>query len=173
MNILNSNPSSEERLNRLVKQAATNVALNFQRLRLMTEDWVYTQDQFVDPKERDHLVGLLYSINENLGILHTTGNSDVIDTLFLCDLDARDWYDEAIGEVHSAWENSDKAKENNERLEKIVFRWKPELAEQAAKEPIPDELGDDAALTPSDRARLGEDDTEESGGLSAIAGGKH
>lgn len=177
---LNSTLSADEKLSRLTKQAALNLSMHFLRLNLITTGFSVGVDKF-SGIERDYVVGILYTINENLAVLNFAGAKELVDAVFMNQLDARDWYDRAIQEVHEACMNHEAVVHDMEEFEKIMERLNPKPKGQ----PMPDELGDDVALTEGDKSKmyedeeLGEDDLHEAGdglaeeGLAAIAGAKH
>ena len=159
---LSSTLSEAEKLNRLQKQAALNISHHFARLGLLTENFSLAVEEYEDT-ERDYLVSLLYTINENLAVLNFTGAKDLIDALFLNMLDGRAWYDAAINLVHTGMVDCPSILEDMADFEEMLNTLNP------PQEPMPDELGDDDddALTEDERGLLNNVDPD----LNDIAGG--
>lgn len=135
---IGSNLSAEEKLHRLTKQATLNLSLHLTRLRLITEGFEQPVESFVGV-ERDYIVGLLYTLNETIAILNSTGGRELIDAVFLQQLGGRDWYDAAIEAVHNAITELPSIENSLKIFDDTLEHLRP----SPAREPLPDELGDD------------------------------
>lgn len=145
---LSSTLSADEKLSRLIKQATLNVSQHFARLGLLTENFSLSAEDY-EGFERDYLISVLYSINENLAVLNFAGAKELTDALFLNMLPAREWYDEAIGSIHKLMMEDEAILEDMEEFEDMINVLNPR-----PEPPMPDELGDDEALTDEEKASL-------------------
>ena len=150
---LSSTLSADEKLARLIKQATLNVSQHFARLGLLTEGFTLKPEDY-EGYERDYLISVLYSINENLAVLNFSGSKELVDALFLNMLDGRQWYDEAIGSIHKNMMDDDAILEDMKDFEEMINTLNP----PPEQPPMPDELGDDEALTDEEKAALTEGD---------------
>ena len=145
---LNSTLSVDEKLSRLIKQATLNVSQHFARLGLLTENFSLSSEDF-EGYERDYLVSVLYSINENLAVLNFAGAKELTDALFLNMLHAREWYDRTINDIHECIMYNEDILEDMEEFENMLNVLNP-----PPEQPMPDEFGDDEALTDEEKASL-------------------
>jgi len=147
---LRSTLSADEKLSRFIKQATLNVSQHFCRLSLLTEGFTLPVDNY-EGFERDYLVSVLYSINENLAVLNFAGAKELTDALFLNMLDGREWYDEAISSIHEAMMEDPAILEDMDDFEEKINVLNPP---PPLEPPMADELGDDEALSVEEREAL-------------------
>ncbi len=163
---VNSNLSAEEKLSRLIRQSAVQLSMHLTRLEFLTDKFFLPVDGYVGV-ERDYLISVLYTINETLAVLHFTGSKDIIDAIFLNNLEARDWYDEAIKEIHNSILENPAVLEDMELFETRLIQLNPPPSEEGVME---DELGDDAALSDAEREALGLNGSGDTALLDAAGG---
>lgn len=98
---LNAYATAEQTLSRLVKEASINLAAHITRIDIISQGGTRPLESFTGV-ERDLLISIMYSMNECMAVLNTTGSQLVRDAVFLGNTPAVDWYRAAIDALHTA-----------------------------------------------------------------------
>lgn len=126
---LNAYQNAEQIVARLSREAVLNTASHIMRLELATAGFSLEIDNF-EGAERDYVIGVIYSMNEQVSLLKSLGGQSYIDALLVGNLDAKAWYDKAINTVHKAIMQDACVKEDTEEFSR---RW--EIVQPTPKRP--------------------------------------